>query len=462
MNIKLPLIKLSKLSQRLFFLLLLIPVSAFAQQYQLVDLGLDVTPKDINNAGTVVGSRPTGPYSTIAFRYSLSAGFQNLVDGVVANAINDSDQITGNTASGAFFFNTTMNYIGDSFTGFGINELGQISGGKTGVNPFRVSPLPVNPAVYDSSTGNWKVLDIAKVYPRSSIDGVYADLYSLEDINDLGFTVGTRRKLGISNANIPFVLSPDSNAVTALPIPYAASASVNAINNQNMLVGATGRNSVPTAYSHAYRYNYTTGDFIDLGTLNGGLTSRATDINELNQVVGSSWLVVVNTSASDPSKYHAFIWENGLMTDLNSYVDANSGWILTAARAINDNGDIVGTGLFNGQVHGFLLTSNQTIPVPVEPPPVALAPVAVATVSITNRRRSLTVTYDATRSYDSDGTIASFEWDFGDGTNSVDINPTHTYAVAGIYSTTLTVTDNQSLTNSVQLVVKVGSNKRRK
>ncbi|MGV8931857.1 MAG: M4 family metallopeptidase [Luteimonas sp.] len=49
-------------------------------------------------------------------------------------------------------------------------------------------------------------------------------------------------------------------------------------------------------------------------------------------------------------------------------------------------------------------------------------------------------------SSDSDGTIASRSWDFGDGTSSTATNPSKTYATAGTYSVTLTVTDNGNLT----------------
>ncbi|MEO8246780.1 MAG: PKD domain-containing protein [Chloroflexota bacterium] len=44
-------------------------------------------------------------------------------------------------------------------------------------------------------------------------------------------------------------------------------------------------------------------------------------------------------------------------------------------------------------------------------------------------------------SSDSDGTIASRSWDFGDGGTSTNTNPGHTYAANGTYSVTLTVTD---------------------
>ena len=45
-------------------------------------------------------------------------------------------------------------------------------------------------------------------------------------------------------------------------------------------------------------------------------------------------------------------------------------------------------------------------------------------------------------SSDADGTIASRSWNFGDGTTSTATNPARTYAAAGTYTVTLTVTDN--------------------
>jgi probable HAF family extracellular repeat protein len=49
------------------------------------------------------------------------------------------------------------------------------------------------------------------------------------------------------------------------------------------------------------------------------------------------------------------------MRDLNGLVPAGSGWVLTEARAINDNGSIVGFGINpSGATHAFLLTPNVT------------------------------------------------------------------------------------------------------
>src|SRR5262249_36473261 len=44
------------------------------------------------------------------------------------------------------------------------------------------------------------------------------------------------------------------------------------------------------------------------------------------------------------------------MQDLNGQVPSSSGWQLQEAQGINDNGQIVGYGLINGQRHAFLLT----------------------------------------------------------------------------------------------------------
>lgn len=52
-----------------------------------------------------------------------------------------------------------------------------------------------------------------------------------------------------------------------------------------------------------------------------------------------------------------------------------------------------------------------------------------------------------------DGSIVSYEWDFGDGATASGISVSHSYAVAGSYMATLTVTDNGGLTaNDVAIV----------
>lgn len=56
---------------------------------------------------------------------------------------------------------------------------------------------------------------------------------------------------------------------------------------------------------------------------------------------------------------------------------------------------------------------------------------------------------DSSNSTDSDGTIVSQEWNFGDGTVSSLVTPNHSYTSAGIFTVTLTVTDNNGVSSSI-------------
>jgi len=66
------------------------------------------------------------------------------------------------------------------------------------------------------------------------------------------------------------------------------------------------------------------------------------------------------------------------------------------------------------------------------------------------------IQFDGSSSYDNDGTIASYLWDFGDGENGTGITPQHIYPNKGVYNVTLTVTDNDELTNHAGTFVYVG------
>lgn len=80
-------------------------------------------------------------------------------------------------------------------------------------------------------------------------------------------------------------------------------------------------------------------EIVNLGTLDrtnggGGGGSRAVAVNSRGQVVGSS-----RTGVGEPQPWgvrHAFLWENGVMTDLGSLGE------LSEATAINDLGQVVG------------------------------------------------------------------------------------------------------------------------
>ena len=61
------------------------------------------------------------------------------------------------------------------------------------------------------------------------------------------------------------------------------------------------------------------------------------------------------------------------------------------------------------------------------------------------------------QSTDADGSIVSRAWNFGDATNSTLQNPVHTYARAGTYTVSLSVTDNSGATHASSSVVTVGA-----
>jgi len=58
------------------------------------------------------------------------------------------------------------------------------------------------------------------------------------------------------------------------------------------------------------------------------------------------------------------------------------------------------------------------------------------------------ITFDGSQSYDTDGLIVSYSWDFGDGNTSTGETATHTYSRTGEFVVVLTVTDNYGFTDT--------------
>jgi PKD repeat protein len=78
-------------------------------------------------------------------------------------------------------------------------------------------------------------------------------------------------------------------------------------------------------------------------------------------------------------------------------------------------------------------------------------PVAAFTQGCTN----LTCSFSGSSSFDPNGSISGYAWNFGDGATATGVAPSHTYGSAGTRTVTLTVTDNGGATNSTSHPVTV-------
>jgi PKD repeat protein len=94
-------------------------------------------------------------------------------------------------------------------------------------------------------------------------------------------------------------------------------------------------------------------------------------------------------------------------------------------------------------------SANDTTSATITDPAVNTAPIANANGPYSGTT-DLAVNFSSAGSNDSDGSIDSYAWDFGDGGTSTAANPSHTYLLAGDYDVVLTVTDNEGATGTDQ------------
>ncbi len=235
-------------------------------------------------------------------------------------AVNDNDQITGNFAASA-------NY--HAFV---------TAGGAGGGAVTDIGLLPK----YDSTVGNAinaSGVVVGQAYNQFT-SAERAIMYANGKLTDLG-TLGGK---------------------------YATAQSINA---SGEIVGSA---LVSSGLSHAFARGASATTLTDLGTL-GGATSIAQGVNDAGEIVGTSDTAAANT-------FHAFVDTGGVMTDLNSLIDPAYGLVADHAYKVNNAGQIVGDGIYQGQTVGYLLT-----PVP-EPATAAVAALAAGGLLARRRRRA--------------------------------------------------------------------------
>ena len=338
--------------------------SATAAVYQVTNLGVLTGgtfsgAQSINNNGQITGTSEIAGGLTRAFLYSggvmQDLGVTAGQNSSVGNAINSSGHVAGSVNPNGFsavLYDGTLHTIGnDSSNAFGLNDNDEAVGRSTTTTPSRHAVLFKNGTTQDlGALGTGKTSLAYGINSAGTIVGVsaisaagslpeHAFVYSSGVMHDLG-TLGGQ----------------DSTAL--------------AINDAGQITG--GANVDAGAY-HAFLYD--NGVMHDLGSL-GGFSANGIGINSAGDIGGQSLL-------ADNATNHAFLYHSGVMQDLNSLIDPASGWVLNSATDINDAGQIVGSGLFNGQQRGFILT-----PVP-EPSTYALTAVGIVALLAIKQRQSL-------------------------------------------------------------------------
>lgn len=202
--------------------------------------------------------------------------------------------------------------------------------------------------------------------------------------------------------------------------------------------------------THAYRVTRSpTGlpIWTALGTL-GGDRSQALAINAGSQIVG---LATLPQAPGDDPRQRAFLWEGGVLRDLNLLIDSGAGLVLEQANDINDRGEIVGEATNRQGDKRAVLLLPQSLP--------SGAPQAVIQASPLSGEAPLRVRFDGSGSSDpEDGGQLTFRWDFGDGDSETGPSTVeHLFDLPGSYAVTLTVADTWNIEASAQVAIDVAA-----
>jgi len=349
-------------------------VASAAPLFTLTDLGTlggDYSgASGINNLGQVVGGAGTADGGSHAFLWDPESGIQDL--GTVpsrsstswAADISDQGQVAGygsvpeiggQKSNALRWSDGIIERLGDLGAlfpyaccswGYGINDSGDV----VGETSTRHGSQNRRAFLY---TGG-EMQELPSLNPAGSIS-------EARDINNAGDIVGTSYT-GSNFVRHAFLYSGGSiSDLGALGVNRFGSdySYAYGMNDKGQVVGVS---SIPGAEMHksAFIWDSVNG-MQSLGGLGGG-SSVAYAVNEAGWVVGTA----PTTEGS-----HAFLHREGTMLDLNDLIPAGSGWTLTFATDINDQGQICGVGVPSGSSQGraFLLTPEAAPPPPPPPPP---------------------------------------------------------------------------------------------
>lgn len=332
-----------------------------APSYTLQDLGSGFTPRAINQAGDITGYLTgLGPVLrqngvTTGLGSSYGSGW----------AINDAGTVAGGTVFGTG--------LSDPFQAFTYQNgvRANLGPAVNGLNPGESTAYGINNAgqVVGSvgDVSSWEDTRRGFLYSNGTATdvGSFGGATVATDINNHGQIAGYSAYQP-SYGSSPHAFVSNQGVLTDLGTLVGGSFSyAMAINDSGRVLGISSYGDpsspfpppYPSAPMHAFLSSAS--GLVDLGTL-GGADSFGYALNIAGQAVG--------TSSTASGEFHAFVYSDGALIDLNSALShSGTGWVLDYAFGINDKGIIVGAGhLDNGDVRGFMLT-----PVP-EPENVAL------------------------------------------------------------------------------------------
>jgi probable HAF family extracellular repeat protein len=379
--------------------------------YALTDLGTlggsSAEAHDINDAGQVVGQAVTSALNYRAFLWD---------DGVMT----DLGTLTGSTSKG-----------------IGLNNTGQVVGyaAASGTNHAFLwedgvmTDLVPGP---EWSSGN-AVNDAGQVvgaydlnHPFIWEDGVLTDLggfngsaafgYAL-DINNAGQVVGSSFSGVMTDGLAQHAFLWEDGVMTNLGVlPGMEDSRAHAINGPGQVVGFSSLFDPETTDEVSRSFLYSGGVMTDLNV--PGQNSAAEDINDAGQIVG--WTTAGNGGA--------YIYEDGVVTDLNTLIPAGSGLRLTAAKGINNAGQIVGIARdAASRTRAFLLT-----PIAENTPLLNVGDVSISEGHGGTRIASFTVTLSAasaqavTVAYATAGGTASADSDYQSVAGTLTFSPGQT------------------------------------
>jgi uncharacterized protein (TIGR03437 family) len=378
----------------LFLVCLILSASAWAQapQYTIQDLGTlpnfpACAATGLSQAGNVTGyclsqqgSSLLNAPSTHGFLYSKGALTDlnlSAQSTPVPMAVNDSGVVagayltailgngSGSLSSTPFIVQQDGSLLQppsslQSLLPFGLNNAGQMVGSQVEISGNSLNFFINSKAVLFPITGG--ATTILAPPPGTGAGVAFG-------VNSTGAVAGGSIGQG-GNEVTPLIWQNTKPQTLPILSGYLQSAAAS-INDSGVAAGAAFDMDFdvltdPTATAHAVLFN-TDGTVTDLGVLPSDLSSFATGINNSGTVVGFSNADVPNFTLQlagifypPQSIYHPFVYTNGKMYDLNTLLANGTGWTLYFASAINNVGQIVGTGLVAGangpEQHGFLLT----------------------------------------------------------------------------------------------------------